>query len=111
MHYEKAWETLYRLQGKHRTVGFNLPEFLNRDAKELGVIRRLEFPAVKGKPRMTGEAFCKKHPKGNFILRMAHHVAAVEDGVLLDNFDSSSKCVYIAWEMRETQPSPSSRPW
>jgi hypothetical protein len=105
MLYDEAWETLYRLQLKHRSSGFHLVGYLDRDAEALGVIRRLSFPAVKGKPRMTGYAFCKKYPRGNFILHMAQHVAAVEDGVLLDRWDSSRCCVYTAWEVREKKAS------
>jgi hypothetical protein len=105
MRYEEAWDTLYRLQGKHRTAGFNLTAYLDRDGEALGVLRRLSFPAVKGQPRMTADEFCQKYPRGNFILRMPHHVAAVEDGVLLDCWNSSFCCVYTAWEVREKKPS------
>jgi hypothetical protein len=97
--YEDAWETLYRLQARYRTTGFNLAGYMDRCPKELGVIRRISFPAVKGKPRMTGAAFCRKYPKGDFILKMAHHVVAVEDGQLLDVWDCSQSCVYTAWEL------------
>lgn len=33
--------------------------------------------------------------------RMAHHVAGVKEGVLYDTWDSSSKCVYRAWEITQ----------
>ncbi len=66
----------------------------------MNVLRSLEFPARKGKPRMTGAEFCRKHPRGRFILRMANHVAAVKDGQVYDTWDSTGRCVYAAWEMR-----------
>src|SRR5262245_17378527 len=55
LRYEAAWELLYQLQGKHRTAGFHLTGYLDRDIEALGVIRRLSFPAEKGKRRMTVE--------------------------------------------------------
>lgn len=110
--YDEAWSLLYRLQGELGRCAFPIVEALTLEAEaltlettrtrlgDLGVVVQLDFPAVKGKPRMTGTTFCKKHPKGHFILRMAHHVCAVKDGVLLDRFDCSSKCVYTAWEIK-----------
>ena len=53
---------------------------------------------------MTPREFCRRYPKGSFILKLAHHVAAVEDGVLIDTWDCSDKCVYTAWQMRPMQP-------
>ena len=63
------------------------------------VVRSLDFPAIRGKRRMTAAAFCKLYPKGRFILRMEHHVACVKDGKILDTHDCSDRCVYAAWEI------------
>ena len=99
MTYEEAWHKLYQLQGRYRTAGFFLVKWLDIVPQELAVVRRFAFPAVKGKSRMTGEEFCKEHRLGNYILRLAHHVAAVEDGVLLDSWDCTDRCVYVAWKI------------
>lgn len=99
--YGDAWALLYVVEGELRRCAFALVESLaaNDQRFGFGVKRTLRFPAVKGEPRMTGAEFCKRHPKGRYILRMSHHVAAVKDGVLYDAFDSSAKCVYTAWEV------------
>jgi hypothetical protein len=99
INYDEAWDLLYKMQGERRHCGFMLVESLNAGDGRLGVIRKLDFPAVKNKKRMTATQFCKEHPRGRYILRMSHHVAAVKDGILLDTFDSSHKCVYTAWEV------------
>ena len=62
--------------------------------------RKLSFPAVQGEDRMNGERFCKIYPKGKYLLRMAHHVTAVVDGVIYDTWDCSWKCVYNAWQVK-----------
>lgn len=98
--YDDAWALLYLVQGELRRCAFALVESLNANDPRLGVMRALRFPAVKGEPRMTGATFCKRYPRGRFILRMSHHVAAVKDGVLYDTFDSSAKCVYTAWKVK-----------
>jgi hypothetical protein len=97
--YEDAWRQLYAHQGQVRACSFRLPEWLQASPEEYGVVRRLSFPARTGKPRMTGERFCDEHPRGRFVLRMAHHVVAVVDGELLDTFNSAWSCVYQAWEV------------
>lgn len=102
--YDDAWALLYLVQGELRRCAFALVESLTANDQRFGVKRTLRFPAVKGEPRMTGAEFCKRYPKGRYILRSSHHVATVKDGVLYDTFDSSNKCVYIAWEV--TPPAP-----
>lgn len=100
MEYADAWDLLYKMQGEHRRCSFGLVDDLTSNDPRLHVVRPIAFPAERGKPRMTGVQFCKLYPEGHFILRMAHHVAAVVDGKLYDSWDSSRKCVYSAWEVR-----------
>lgn len=102
--YNEAWELLYLVQGELRRCAFALVESLSAGDARFGVIRTLPFPAVRGQPRMTGAVFCERHRKGRYILRMAHHVAAVKKGVLYDTWDSGSKCVYAAWEVTPAFP-------
>ena len=100
LEYDAAWELLYTMQGERRRCSFGLVNDLILNDTRLHVVRLILFPAVRGKPRMNGMEFCKLHPAGNFILRMAHHVAAVVDGKLYDSWDSTRRCVYAAWEVR-----------
>ena len=61
---------------------------------------KLNFPAVKGIPRMNGTRFCKAYPKGRYILNMAGHWTACVDGIIYDTWDCRDKCVYTAYKMR-----------
>jgi hypothetical protein len=97
--YASAWQLLYEIQGEQRGCAFELVEGLGANDPRLGATRKLSFPAVRGKPRMTPKAFCRVHRTGAFILQLANHVAAVRDGVLFDTWNCSSKCVYAAWEI------------
>ena len=62
---------------------------------------KMSFPASKGVPRMNGHRFTEAYPKGNYVLRMANHLVACVDGVILDTWDCREKCVYSAYEVRE----------
>lgn len=99
--WEDAWRILYMLQGKRKACGFQLVEELRKpdDLFPYKVHRQLDFPAKKGQKRMTGADFCKKYKKGRFILRLAHHVVAVKDGVFYDIMDCTQMCVYTAWQL------------
>ena len=60
---------------------------------------RLIFKPVKGEPRIKGSDFTELHPKGTYILKMAGHVTACIDGVILDTWDCTYRSVYTAWEL------------
>lgn len=62
-----------------------------------GYVKR-SFPAVKGEPRMNGKRFMESHSTGTYILRMAGHIVACENGNIYDTWDCTEKCVYVAWE-------------
>lgn len=64
---------------------------------------RLIFKSVKGEPRIKGSDFTELHPKGTYILKMAGHITACVDGVILDTWDCSYRSVYTAWEIKKTQ--------
>jgi hypothetical protein len=102
--YNEAWNILYEIQSELRRGAFTLVESLTASDPRLGSVEKIPFPAVRGRDRMTAEKFCKKYSKGRYILRMAHHVAAVKDGVLYDTADTSRCCVYTAWKVTEVQP-------
>ncbi len=102
--YEEAWELLYKLQGEKRTSAFCLTEALDSEDPRFGVEAFLSFPAKKGSRRMNGLTFCFTHGSGSFILKMAHHVAAVVDGQLYDTWNSTHNCVYRAWRLKPARP-------
>ncbi|MDY0138833.1 MAG: hypothetical protein RBR50_03950 [Candidatus Izemoplasmatales bacterium] len=60
---------------------------------------RLIFKPVKGEPRIKGSDFTELHPKGTYILKMAGHITACVNGVILDTWDCSYRSVYTAWEI------------
>jgi hypothetical protein len=89
---------------------------LNRKKRELGYTSykdtkflydylkgypRLIFKAIKGEPRIKGSDFTELHPKGTYILKMAGHITACVDGVILDTWDCSYRTVYTAWEIKK----------
>ena len=61
---------------------------------------RLIFKAIKGEPRLKGSDFCELHPKGSFVLKMAGHLSACIDGLILDTWDCSYRSVYTAWKVK-----------
>ena len=99
MTYAKAWDTLYQILGEYRTPGFALPDYLDHCPERLGVEERLSFPAKRGQPRMTPIDFCRRYPRGRYILKLAHHVVAVVDGRYYDKWNCGDKCVYTAWRI------------
>jgi hypothetical protein len=60
---------------------------------------RLIFKAKKGEPRIKGSDFTELHPKGTYILKMAGHITACVNGVILDTWNCSYRSVYTAWKI------------
>ena len=63
-----------------------------------------EFHAIKrekSKRACCVEQFCKEHPKGSYILRLAHHLTAVVDGVCYDTWYPQGCSVYGYWTKEE----------
>ena len=52
----------------------------------------------KGTKRPTVEIFAKEHKVGTYILRVAHHLVTVVDGVYYDTWDSGKRCLYGYWK-------------
>ena len=52
----------------------------------------------KGAKRPTVEMFTKEHKVGTYILRVAHHLVTVVDGVYYDTWDSGKCCLYGYWK-------------
>lgn len=93
--YDDAYDQL-RAAGRQSGRRFNFRPWIEAQ----GWARRIAFPAVKGRPRMTPVRFVQDFPKGYYILRTAHHAIACIDGVLYDQVAvRESMCVYAAWEV------------
>ncbi len=97
--YASAWKLLYDAQGRHKVTCFQISLFLKVEPETFGAVKQLDFPAKAGSKRMTAVQFAELHPTGSYILRMAGHVAAMEDGVLYDRWNCSRKCIYTAWKI------------
>ena len=53
----------------------------------------------KGTKRPTVDRFAKDHTTGTYILRVAHHLVTVVDGIYYDTWDSGEKSLYGYWEI------------
>lgn len=56
--------------------------------------------AEKGKKRLDVATFCKKNPKGRFVLVVANHHTAVVDGIIRDTWNTSKCCVYRIYRLK-----------
>lgn len=61
---------------------------------------RISFPAIKNQNRMTGKILSELDPTGRYIIRVSKHVSVLENGLILDTWDCSDKCVYFAWKIK-----------
>ena len=52
---------------------------------------------TKGTTRPTVESFAKEHRSGTYVLRVAHHLVTVQDGMYFDTWDSGRKSLYGYW--------------
>ena len=59
----------------------------------------LKATKVSFSKEMTAEEFCKKHPRGRYILDMDEHWSACVDGCIYDTWDCSKKTVNFAYEV------------
>lgn len=51
----------------------------------------------KGSQRPTVRSFANEHKIGVYILRVAHHLVTVVDGVYYDTYDCGNKALYGYW--------------
>lgn len=104
--FQKDYEYVFDLcesKGKKKGKGMTKNQWLKVMeilAKETGKkIEKLVFHAVAGEERMKTPRFVTEYPQGTFILRQAHHIATVVDGNLYDSWDSSQRCIYLAFKI------------
>jgi hypothetical protein len=103
MSYAHAWSLLYSVQAAHNHCHFALFDYLREWPTLMGVKRYIPTPARAGVRRMTVQDFVALYPKGSYIVQVAHHATAVEDGVIIDTWNCARRCVYGAWEMAVTR--------
>ena len=48
--------------------------------------------------------FCRDHPRGTYVLALAEHVVAVEDGDVFDSWDSTSEIPIYYWTKNNSEP-------
>ena len=53
----------------------------------------------RGQKRETIKLFCKNHPVGTYILRLAGHIVCVKDGRYYDAWDSGDMTAYSYYEL------------
>ncbi len=103
--YDTAYDHLAQ-HGRRSHRRFQLGKHLDKH-KQAGLfnctVESLSFPAVKGEPRMNVAMFVERYGNGTYIIKVAKHVAAVMDGVLLDEHTYWHKCVYKAWRINRTK--------
>lgn len=93
--YDDAYD---RLKDAGRGCGerFDMVRWLERQ----DWAKKICFPAVKGQPRMNPAEFCRRYPSGTFVCRVAKHVFAVIDGVVMDDSPvRADRCIYTAWKI------------
>ena len=96
--YNKVYETMYKngWRTTRRNSKGNWEDQITKTLTELEFkFHKISYPAVKNQPRMTAR---KMINEGTYILRMSKHVAAYKEGILMDTWDCSDKCVYFAWK-------------
>ena len=59
----------------------------------------LKATKITFQSELTAEDFCKKHPRGRFILDMVGHWSACVDGCIYDTWDCGKKTVNFAYEV------------
>ena len=52
----------------------------------------------KGTKRPTVLSFAKEHKEGVYILRVAHHLVTVQNGIYYDTWDCADCCLYGYWQ-------------
>ena len=94
-----GWYELYDLLTEK---GFELCDCWAQKQVYEAVLKDLGFvwvscPRTKGVKAMYVAEFIKKHEKGSYILRLAHHLTAVVDGCCYDVWYPQNDSVYGYW--------------
>ena len=65
--------------------------------RKFGFVKK-SYKVRKGEKRPTVRSFCRDHPKGTFVLRVANHVVCMIDGNYYDTWDCGDCAVYCWFE-------------
>lgn len=92
------WETAYALVAMK---GFSVHDMPSSNTAINGVLRqngfrRASLPDDCPDCYTTGE-FLEMNPEGTFVIYMEGHVAAAEDGVVYDAWDSTKQPIIAVW--------------
>lgn len=91
------WLTTFDLMCATAREIYDVPNSIKTMEKLLFDHERVGVNTEAGKKRMSVIDFCKAHPKGTYLLRVANHMVCVSDGKYYDVWDSGKKCVYFYW--------------
>ena len=94
--YLETRSKLNRVKRELRFSSYQESKFLQAYLKSYP---RLIYKPLKGETRITGSDFTLLHPKGRYILKLAGHVVACIDGVLLETWDCSNHSVYTTLDI------------
>ena len=100
---DRTWIEAYDILADNARKTYNLPNDCINYTQVFENILGYKPKSVKvekGKKRLNVLEFCKKHHKGRYILRVAHHLTAVVDGVCYDTWNTAERCVYRYWEVK-----------
>lgn len=98
-----TWLEAYDLLAANARKTYNMPnDKHNYDTvfQEFG-FKRMKMGLTANRKRTTVEQFCKTHPKGRYILRLAHHLSAVVNGVCYDTWNPARLTIYHYYEFME----------
>lgn len=88
--------------GRENCEPFIWYEHFDKFAKEFGFEKRKISVTKRGCKSVTPESFCKAHPTGTYILRLANHVLCAKDGKFWDLYpDFGDSKIYTYWEKVE----------
>lgn len=91
----EAFEAMIPICRREQTTNiFNVPAKKRADLlNELG-FTYTGISNKRGTKRPCVDSFAKAHPKGTYIVTVAHHVVAVVDGKYYDTWDSGDCSLY-----------------
>ena len=93
-----SWEKSFTLLA---AMAFQMGEVLDSDLVSGAVLRQHGFtrhlaPECEG--CYTVKQFCKKYPRGTYVLKTDGHVVAAVDGDYIDVWDSGNEPVLYYWK-------------
>lgn len=99
----KDWYTIYDVLtaiGRKQAIPFPCIKLHEYDYYvEIFDAKRYKVKRERGKKALNVERFCKEHPTGKYILRLAHHKMGIVNGEyyeLVPGWEKST--VYTYWE-------------